>query len=324
MKKKHVLIAIGVLLLVVVASIFLVLHDSGAPDEYTPPEPSPTPTTPNTPEQPEPAPMVAVGFREYPSDSTFVAMHLVDVDDFNVLLEFQELEGLSVSHSSFDERETPTLDLNVLIDVLEQLPNFQGLRFIYIDINDLTPLTRLSQLIWLSIDRTTVTDISPLAEMQQLEGLTIVRNYDLNDITPLFGLTSLRDLSIEVNYIDDISWLANLTNLEHIRIQQEQLPGGIRDISPLSELGELRHLALRINQIEDLSPLAGLYRLEYLDLMGNQIHDISPLVGLTNLRYLELGGSPIEDWSPVEGIPDLLINPESSMVGHPEPEYVGE
>jgi hypothetical protein len=107
----------------------------------------------------------------------------------------------------------------------------------------------------------------------------------------------------------------------------------ISDITPLSELTELRQLFLVNNQIIDLTPLSGLTNLETLDLYRNQITDITPLSGLKNLggafgglflgrnqivdisslssltklEWLELNNNLITDFTPLESLTNLTF-----------------
>ncbi len=67
----------------------------------------------------------------------------------------------------------------------------------------------------------------------------------------------------------------------------------ISDITPLSELTELRGLFLFDNNITDISPLSGLKKLDGLNLCDNKIRNITPLIGLKNLKILGLAGNPI-------------------------------
>ena len=67
----------------------------------------------------------------------------------------------------------------------------------------------------------------------------------------------------------------------------------ISDITPLTELTELRGLFLFDNNITDISPLSGLKKLNGLNLCNNKISDITPLISLKNLRILGLAGNPI-------------------------------
>ena len=69
--------------------------------------------------------------------------------------------------------------------------------------------------------------------------------------------------------------------------------GDYSDLSPLSGLVELRHLALRgASGVHDLCPIGVLHYLESLAVEGfRQIPDLSPLASLQRLTSLELGGN---------------------------------
>jgi len=80
----------------------------------------------------------------------------------------------------------------------------------------------------------------------------------------------------------------------------------ISDISPLSELRQLKSLFLAENQITDLSPLAGHTQLLSLTLDGNeQLRDLAPLTKMENLRLLYLDRNHVVDLSPLAGLTKL-------------------
>ena len=94
--------------------------------------------------------------------------------------------------------------------------------------------------------------------------------------------------------IRDLTGLELATGLEELRLDED-----VQDLSPLSDLTELKRLYLRYNAIIDLSPLTDLKQLTHVDLTGNHIRDISPLSGLANLSRLELGLNEISDLGPL-------------------------
>lgn len=65
---------------------------------------------------------------------------------------------------------------------------------------------------------------------------------------------------------------------------------GLRDLTPLAHLTQLRTLTLQDNRIADLGPLRDLRRLEVLWLAGNPVSDLGPLAGLHQLEDLWLTG----------------------------------
>jgi Leucine-rich repeat (LRR) protein len=83
----------------------------------------------------------------------------------------------------------------------------------------------------------------------------------------------------------------------------------VSDLSPLSELKNLRYLLLSNTQVSDLSPLAELKNLYYLQLGGTQVSDLSPLVELKNLTHLDLRNTLVSE-EQVEELRQALPNCE--------------
>ena len=89
---------------------------------------------------------------------------------------------------------------------------------------------------------------------------------------------------------------------------------GIKDISALSELLNLRDLALNDNFITDASPLSGLINLTSLRLDNNQIEDLTFADGLTELKSLSINGNKgIQTLSPLAALSlnELYLNETS-------------
>ena len=78
-----------------------------------------------------------------------------------------------------------------------------------------------------------------------------VNNNFITDISPLARLNNLEELNIEVSAISDISPLAGLNNLRWLFLDDNS----ISDVSPLEGLNHLELLALENNFIADISPL---------------------------------------------------------------------
>ena len=168
------------------------------------------------------------------------------------------------------------------------------------DIQRLKGLEHAVNLRGLFVIRSEVSDLTPLAGLENLQVLKL--NYNrITDISPLSGLVNLQRLQLHNNQIVDISPLAGLIGLRDLRMKSNE----VVDISPLSGLVNLQYLQLHDNQISDLTPLAGLENLQLLKLSGNRITDISPLAGLVNLEELILGGNPITDFTPIYGLVEV-------------------
>lgn len=101
--------------------------------------------------------------------------------------------------------------------------------------------------------------------------------------------------------IKDISGMENLVNLKSLSLTYCE----IENIYPLKGLNNLEELILYDDEITDLSPLKCLTNLKFLELYGNHIIDISPLKGLTNLKSLNLANNRITNITPLKGLTKL-------------------
>ena len=81
-----------------------------------------------------------------------------------------------------------------------------------------------------------------------------LKKSSIADISPLANLTKLEFLNLSANQITDISPLAKLTKLRMLYLSDNK----IRDVSPLSNLTKLTRLDLEANQITDFAPIVGL------------------------------------------------------------------
>ena len=210
-------------------------------------------------------------------------MHLILSD------EYVEAENRHVNSNSVSDL-SPLSGLTSLTELALQRNN----------ISDISALAELTHLRWLSLGNNNVTDISPLAGLTNLTGLDLQHN-NISNISPVAGLTNLTFLRLDNNNTTDISPLAGLTNLETLDLDRNALS----NISALAGLTHLRWLSLGNNNVTDISPLAGLTNLTGLDLQHNNISNISPVAELTHLRWLSLGNNNVTDISPLAGLTNL-------------------
>ncbi|NER93887.1 MAG: NACHT domain-containing protein [Symploca sp. SIO1B1] len=160
----------------------------------------------------------------------------------------------------------------------------------------------LSNLETLILERTQVTDISPLSGLTQLKALDLSQT-QVTDISPLKDLTQLKLLDLSQTQVTDISPLKDLTQLKLLNLSQTQ----VTDISPLKDLTQLKLLNLSQTQVTDVSPLKSLTQLKLLNLSRTRVADISPLSGLTQLEVLYLPETQVTDVSPLKHLPSLKI-----------------
>ncbi|MCZ0941866.1 MAG: leucine-rich repeat domain-containing protein [Gammaproteobacteria bacterium] len=170
---------------------------------------------------------------------------------------------------------------------------------------DLSPLADLVELqtVWLSADPR-LSDLSPLAGLRNLNSLKLLGHWEAP--TRISGLGALADLplvelALTCGSISEVSTVGGLAQLTTLQLDGNQ----IEDISDLSQLSRLESLGLRSNQVADISSVGGLAQLTHVDLAGNLIEDISPLAGLSQLRHLYLDGNEIEDVSSLAELSQL-------------------
>ena len=183
------------------------------------------------------------------------------------------------------------------ISDLSKLVNLVGLDLSGNNITDISPLEHLTELEELFLMGNKIKDILPLSKLENLKALDLSYNR-IMDISPLSKLEKMEALDLSYNRIMDISPLKNLTGLEKLSLVNTQ----IKDIYPLNDLKEIKSIALSDNQIKDISPLENLERLEVILLDKNQIQDISPLENLTGLKFIGLSDNQIKDISPLENL----------------------
>ena len=181
------------------------------------------------------------------------------------------------------------------------------------DIRSLSGLEHAINLEFLHLGRSEVSDLTPLAGLENLWILKLFGN-PISDISPLAGLIGLRELHLGNSLVSDLTPLANLQNLRVLRLQGDQ----ISDVSPLAGLIGLQELRLGSSLISDLTPLVNLQNLRVLSLQGDQISDVSPLAGLTGLQELFLESNAISDFTPLVSLTNL-----KTLVIYPNPIPLG-
>lgn len=151
---------------------------------------------------------------------------------------------------------------------------------------------------------------------KSLEGLEYCKNLKLlnlalesiTDLNPLAELTDLESLDLNQNRtVEDISPISNLINLKTLILYSNP----IKDISVLSNLTKLTELWLLDTPISDINPLRNLSNLEvlYIDGVGldEEFSDISALSYLTKLKYLDIAGRGLTDIKPLENLTELVL-----------------
>ena len=122
-------------------------------------------------------------------------------------------------------------------------------------IEDLDPLTKLTQLQVLSLNNNQIRYVGPLARLTRLKELRLAQN-KIRDVSKFTGLVNLETLSLAENPITDMSPLASLKKLVEVDIETEVVPiiDAVLSISPSPvaspAIGELLTLSLNIGTDE--------------------------------------------------------------------------
>ena len=152
------------------------------------------------------------------TELTFLEMQCNPIKDFSVLAYLTKLETLDLQGTGIRK-----------VGVLQGLTNLEQLYLGKIatclseeDIPDISALSGLSNLSYLSIEDANVGDISALAGMTKLVSLNL-RGNNISDISPLAGKPHLGTLDLTDNEVSDISILENLPGLMWIRLANNEV-----------------------------------------------------------------------------------------------------
>ena len=132
-----------------------------------------------------------------------------------------------------------------------------------------------------------LTNISDIDSFKELTKLNLSGNVTISDISALGNLTNLEQLDLGRNYIDYIGALGGLTNLQTLDLSVNF----ISDIGALGNLTNLQTLDLSYNEISDISALESLSGLGWLDLscynnlIEQQVEELRQKLPQAQIRY---------------------------------------
>lgn len=144
-------------------------------------------------------------------------------------------------------------------------PLFSGVKDLFLgpgDLDDLTPIAPLTQLITLRASINKLSDLTPLTKMTQMDRLDLGRTA-VHDIAPLGNMAALTELQL-----DDTQ---------------------VTDLTPLGACKNLERLSIRNTPVVDVSPLKGAKKLRFLYIEGAPVEDTNVLQGLRDLKIIRKG-----------------------------------
>lgn len=252
--------------------------------------------------KPVPPKKISICFNEFPENTEEIVCegkYYGDLEnELQTITQFKNLKKLKFI-------EVNLFDLSILAKVpqLEELEiwdlvkNTQRLRDNPLDIS---PIASLKNLKKLSVDNSNVNDISALKDLTNLEILWLQDN-PLENISNLKKLTSLKELLLTRTLVKNVSSLCKLLSLEVLSLSGTK----IEDLKQLSDCNNLKELSIGFTNISDLNPLSNLIHLEELALQGTQVTSIEPLKNLVKIERLELYNTKIKDLTPLSNLKNI-------------------
>ncbi|KAI1242175.1 hypothetical protein IHE44_0005692 [Lamprotornis superbus] len=223
--------------------------------------------------------------------------------------------GLSYAYVKFEAKDKGLTDISLL-------ERFIHLRYVDLSKNklkDLAPLSSLTQLLWLKVDRNLLTS----ASMQELPYLQVI-SFDCNRIMDLEGITHplLASLSLKENKIQTV---LGLSHDQLFSLQVLELRGN--EIKTTAGLGvsKLKKLYLAKNTIYSLEGLEEFEKLETLHLRDNKLEALGGFSdSMKCLQYLNLRSNGIKSFWEVEKLQVLPMLQALVLMDNPcaeEPNY---
>ncbi|PHR99505.1 MAG: hypothetical protein COA78_24895 [Blastopirellula sp.] len=166
-------------------------------------------------------------------------------------------------------------------------------------VTDISKLTYLRSLTFVSLEDPQNADLSPLGSLKQLNSVYITfsseKSYTAKNIAELSKLDCSLSVGITGQLIDDLTLIQSLKNIRLLNITDSQ----VTNLAPLINLDQLENLSIQRTPVKDISALYNLNRLTTLRLRNCQVNDFSQLSYLTQLRALTLDDPKITDLTPL-------------------------
>ncbi len=167
-------------------------------------------------------------------------------------------------------------------------------------ITDLRPLSRISALKKLSIEKTRVTSIVPIRNLNKLEELNISHT-GVADITALKYASAMRIFKLSHSPVQDISVFSRMPNLEIAELDGTF----ILDFTPLADLQNLTVLLLNQTEFSDYSLLRNKPSLQILDISATSAIQVQELATITSLRQLYADSTSLASVRPLTALTEL-------------------
>ena len=222
---------------------------------------------------------------------TLAGNRIVDLSSLSKLIHLKKLHLMGINISNLKP-------ISELVDLQSlSIGNTSGTGNESVKLNDLTPLSSLSELTYFKISDTKVRSLVPISELIKLKEISI--SGKIQDLTPLSNLENLETLNISRTKVKSLDALSNLFNLKEL----DTYDTSISDLSPLSKLMKLENLDISYTKVKDLDALSKLVALTELHMRNTSVSDLSPLSKLMNLKKLNLAYTKVKS---LEALSELI------------------
>lgn len=194
--------------------------------------------------------------------------------------------------------KSDTLDFEEIREITEKtVMDLSNIPFL----DDIKPLSKLSDLKYLDISNTIVEDLSPLRSLGNLEHV-IISNTSIENLEGLQYSFNLKILFVDNTPLLTVEEIRNLESLEVLSLRNT----GVENIEPLKNLTNLKELYLENTFVSNLKPLTSLSNLQALDISSSNVTKLPDLRGLKSLELLDVSDTSVDSLAEVSRLGNLV------------------
>lgn len=171
-----------------------------------------------------------------------------------------------------------------------------------LDITHLEPVSKLSDIRFLNISGTLVSDLYPIRNLIDLEDLNI-SNTQVNSLDALIYSMAIHNLNLSNTKVYALDPLVNLSNVNILDFSSTE----IDDLDAIKEYKNLKDLKMENTMVSDLETISGLESLIFLNIDNSPISDLSSISELKELRVLSCNNTLIQSIDPLKNMDQLNI-----------------
>jgi Leucine-rich repeat (LRR) protein len=178
----------------------------------------------------------------------------------------------TINHNLNQIMQTEELDLGGIIEIVE-----------------IDPLSKLTELKSLNLSGTLVNDLYPIRNLMNLVDLNVSSTL-IENLDPLIYSISLQNLDISYTPVYSLASISNLKNIHTLDFSLTL----VEDLRPISQFNQLYELKFTNTSVFDLEPIAHLKALKYLYFDNCPINDLSHLSQLNELKIISANSTHVQ------------------------------